>query len=426
MDFSHVKSYIFKNVYTGLIKTVISLLLSFITVPLIIKNIGIERFGIISMVLLFSGFTGVFDLGLSNALVLFQQDRVKYKKEISAIYIFNLIIFVLVLLSVGLIYLFDISIMGNKLNVSPDMLQMIGLISILILALSIPTGLFIAILEGHFKLQYVNWGFTIQSVVIYMGWFLLSIYNVGIVYYLFVPLIGSILVILFYASVLPPIRSTFVRPDWESSKNALQTAFRFLKLGLLNSIHLPMTKYLIVLLTGDGRAIGVFELSSKLALLVNNVLAHVSKPFFSLSSQLKHDKERLTDMVTKTTLILCTISIVGYFLFLFMEKYIILYFFKEYRSDIVFVLHSLLISCLLLASSEVIQNFLIGTGKIHWVIYIKFIGFVFNLLLLFLFYITHSLRLESMTLSYSLNLSLIGLFWLFYLWKERRKTARDR
>ena len=424
MDFKDIKPYILKNVYTGLIKTVVSLSLSIITVPLTIKNIGIENYGIISTILIFSGLSGVFDLGLSNALIVFQQSKKKYRKEISSIYMINIIIFALILSLALFVYLFDINVMGGKLQVSHETLNMINFLAVMVLAFSVITNLLAAALEGDFKLQYVNLGFTIQSIIIYAGWFVFSILDIPIIYYLYLPLISSVLLIVFYSLLLPPIHLNFVKPDITSSRNALYTSFDFFKLGFLNSIHLPVTKYLIVLLIGDGRAIGIFELSSRLSLLVNNMLAYISMPFFSISGQMKSNKNELIKLITKTTIVLCLISLSGYIVFLFLKKYIILYFFNEYNPEISLILNMLIISCFILASSEAVQRFLLGIEKVYLVTRIKLIGLILNSLFIILFFVFSCISIENITLSYSFSIAFIGLFWLFYLCIIRRKIKK--
>ena len=90
MEISKIKSYIFKNLLTGSIKTILSSIIAVISIPIIISNIGIGNYGIISIVLIFSSFTGMVDLGLSKGLIYFHNDKTNNDNEISAIYFINI------------------------------------------------------------------------------------------------------------------------------------------------------------------------------------------------------------------------------------------------------------------------------------------------------------------------------------------------
>lgn len=419
MQLDSIKNYIIKNVYTGLIKTAFTLVLSVVAIPLIIKNIGIENYGIISIVLVFSSFTGILDLGLSKALVSFQGNQKENKKEISAIYILNLGLIATMLLFTLAVFVFKINLMGGKLEVDSLTLRLINTIAILLLTFGIFNNLLRASLEAVFKLQLVNWGFLIQSAIIHLGWLILAFIKAQIIYFLLIPVASSIVTILYHLLFLPPIYSQLSKPDKTNFKNIFRITMQFFKVGALNSAHLPIIKYAIILFLGEARAIGIFELSTKLAVMANNILAYISNPFFSIVAKHKEkSKVYLWGVIKKITKFLIAATLTGYAVFFIFNKFLIQYFFKEYTTEIFQVLNFVLIGYLFIAASESIQKYMLGIGKVNQVARIKLAGMLINALAVIVVFLTANLNLVNITLAYSFSLVSIGLFWLLRILKN--------
>jgi O-antigen/teichoic acid export membrane protein len=423
MEFNQIKKYIFKNLYTGLFKTSLTLLMAGVAIPLIIKNIGVGNYGIISIVLVFSSLTGMLDLGLSRSLIFFKGDSKENSKEISAIYIINLFLFITILFFGIAIFIFNINLLGRNLEVNSRTLRWLNFISITLLSLGIVNNLLRSSLEANFKLHLVNWGYLIQSAIINIGWLLLAILKTNIILFLFLPIVSSLITIIYYLFHLPHIYSTIRKPDKASFKNVFETTLQFFKVGTLNSIHLPLIKYILIFFIGNVSAIGIFELATKLAGLANMVLSYISKPFFSIASKYQEtNNDYLWKLIKKVTKFLTLTSIAGYLVFIILNKYIILYFFKEYSTEIFQVLNLVVIGNLFIASSESIQKFLLGSGKVKLVAKIKFMGIIANCIILFLLFSFHMFNLTTIALSYSISLVFIGFYWLMLSLKKSNLT----
>lgn len=423
MEISQIKKYIFKNVYTGLIKTAFTLVLSVVVIPIIIKNIGIDNYGIVSIVLVFSSLTGMLDLGLSKALISFQGNQKENKKEISAIYILNFGLFAAMLLFTLVVFTFKINLMGGKLKVDSSTLRLINTIAILLLSFGIFNNLLRASLEANFKLQLVNWGYLIQAAIINIGWLILALTKAPIRYFLLIPVAGTVVTIIYHLIYLPPIYTWFLKPDKASFKKVFGITFQFFKVGALNSAHLPLIKYVIIIfLGGGGRTIGIFQLSTKLAVMANTLLAYISNPFFSIVAKHKEkSKVYLWGVIQKVTKFLIGATLVGYAVFFIFNKFLIQYFFKEYTTEIFHVLNIVVIGYLFIATSESIQKYMLGIGKVNLVAKIKLTGIFLNGLAIIWLLITGNLNLVNIALVYSFSLVSIGLFWLFLSLKSDKQ-----
>ncbi len=421
MQISDVKKYIVKNVYSGLLKTIVSLSLSIIVLPLIIQKIGLEQYGIISVSLLFFNFSGVLDLGLSKSLVYYQKDSNDNHQQISAIYLLNLAIVGFLIICSILVYLLNINFIGDKLNITSNELRWLNSCSVLLLGLTVFNNLLRASLEAHFKLQIVNYGFLFQSICINIAWLILTFLEAPILYYFFVPVATICIIATYHLLFLPPIYSQLSRPQISDFKKVFRTTLQFFKVGVLSSIHMPLMKYVVILFLGQGSYIGMFDLSLKLIILVNNLLSYISNPLFSIISKYKStEMTYVRQLLNKITLLLLFISSVGYVTFLFLEEYIIKYFFKTYSTEIFTVLNTLLIGYLLLAISEGVQKFLLGIGRANTIFWIRLSSISINLGLLYLFYLSNTLNIITISLCLSFSLGIMSVLLLTHLFKKNK------
>ncbi len=411
MDFTLVKKYLFKNVFSGLVKTLVTLGLSIIGLPFVISKIGIETFGIISIVLVFSSFSGILDFGLSKSLVVYSNNE-KHREEISTIYFLNFSLF-LFLSALGFIfYITGINLFGSKIDVDLNEIKLINFVSLQLLAFGILNNLYRANLEASYKLQIVNWGFLIQSFLINALWIILSYFDSDIFWFIISPVVSSICTLCFHLVSVKSIPFFFKIPRYRSIKEVLNTTFKFFKIGALNSLHLPLVKYLIILVIGESYALGVFELATKLAVICNNLLSYVSNPFFSLAAK-ADESERLNiwKIVKRSSNYIFLVTILGYILFLILNRPLIFYFFKDYSTEIFIVLNLTLVGYLAVALGEIFQKYYLGIGKVSQVINVKFFSVLLNIVLLLVLIVFNKLDLIWVSFSFSLSYISLGTFW---------------
>jgi len=344
-------------------------------------------------------------------LVVYSNDE-KFKEEISTIYFINFVLFLFLSLSGFVLYLTGINLFGNKIDVDNDIIKIINLVSLQLLALGILNNLYRANLEANYKLQVVNWGFLIQSVIINVLWIILAYLNSDIFWFIISPVLSSIFTLCFHLISVKRIPFFLKIPRFSSIKKIFSTTFKFFKIGALNSLHLPLVKYLIILIIGESYAIGIFELATKLAVICNNLLAYVSNPFFSLAAKADYlGRLDIWRIVKKSSSYVLLLIIFGYTFFIIFNKTLIMYFFKDYSKEIFIILNITLIGYLLIALGEIFQKYYLGIGKINKVINAKFYSVLFNILFLVVLIIFDNVDLKWVSISFSLSYTFLGVFW---------------
>ena len=138
------------------------LLIGLLTIPWLIRNMGIEAFGLLTLGWTLVGFASVFDLGLGRALTREVSERVAQQAQAS---IWSLCLYagkMTLLLSLVVCFLFELAtpwLMDNVLTLSAGLTQD-AIFSVQVLLISIPivvaSSLLVAVLEGTGQVQKVS------------------------------------------------------------------------------------------------------------------------------------------------------------------------------------------------------------------------------------------------------------------------------
>jgi hypothetical protein len=78
----NVSKYLKKNFIVSASKIVVTSMVTLFLLPLVIKKLGLELYGVISLTLIFSGVSSILDLGLSKAVVLLSGDKTTTENKV--------------------------------------------------------------------------------------------------------------------------------------------------------------------------------------------------------------------------------------------------------------------------------------------------------------------------------------------------------
>ncbi len=129
-----------KNSFWNLVGFILPALLGIITIPLIIKNIGVESMGLLTIIWTCIGYFSLFDFGVSRALTFTISDLIGKKRwpDLS-FHIFSglVIIFFFGLLGTSIVYFGNSFLVSHFLNPSPNLLDSTEQ-SLIYMAISLP------------------------------------------------------------------------------------------------------------------------------------------------------------------------------------------------------------------------------------------------------------------------------------------------
>jgi O-antigen/teichoic acid export membrane protein len=141
------------NILINITGFVIPLFIGLITIPLIIDQLGLEKFGILTIIWMLIGYFSLFDFGLSRSLTKFISEKIGADDSESIPFIvFNAFLLILFASFIGtcLIFFSTENITYDLLNIPPS-LQQQTIQSLNIVALAIPFVIFSAGIRGVFE-----------------------------------------------------------------------------------------------------------------------------------------------------------------------------------------------------------------------------------------------------------------------------------
>lgn len=382
--------YLKKTFLTGSTKTIIVSIITLVFLPLIINQIGMEKYGLVAMTMIFGGAVFLADFGISKTITLMlgKTDVVKEKNEIvaDALLITSSILLLLGLV-VSVLILLNISILGESLNVAPSLQSYILFSGFLTLGLMMLNNLLIAILESYILMHYVNIGFGLSSVSFHLLLFLISItFNSD---YLLVstPFISYALVCVYYLVLIKNKTDLcLVKPNVFRAKKMLPLAIKFLGLSLLTSLAIPVSKYLLLILSGSPMIIGIYDLSLKIANISNSFLNSIAQPLFGVFSKFKKDDMKAFLIAKKVSVVILLMYMVGVIIY-FCIGGVISNLIDPINKDLLFQSSFLLIIFIsFTAISEPYYRAFIGLSYMRKAMSFKFLSIPINISLFFLLY----------------------------------------
>lgn len=366
----NIKNYLKKNVFASVGKILTVSSVTLLLLPIIIQKIGLDLYGVISLTLLFSGVSSLMDLGLSQAIVLLSGDKKITSNQVvtSAIYINLTIISVVSIVFIVLNYC-GVDFLGKNINLEESEKLWLLITSFLILIFMLLNNICKSILEAKFFMHVVNFSLATFTPVLYLTIYILSFFTNNISIYIVTPLLITVCLFVFYVIFIKTKTDVkLVKVDKTHIKSVLKCSFRFLNLGIINSVIMPIMRYLFILMVADVGMYAIFDLSFKVAMLANSLIVSLSVPMFAVFS--KMIKEKASEM-SKIAFKIFYISLGVYVMILvgyhFLGEYILSYLKLSVSNldvlyDLIFVL---LVSLGSVAVVEVFYRYFLGDNQLY-------------------------------------------------------------
>ncbi|WP_405565105.1 hypothetical protein [Polaribacter sp. Asnod6-C07] len=369
-NFMNIKHYLKKNVFASVGKILTVSSVTLLLLPIIIQKVGLDLYGIISLTLLFSGVSSLMDLGLSQAIVLLSgNDKITSNQVVtSAIYI-NITIITIV--SIGFVFLnyLGVDFLGKNINLNDSEKYWLLVTSFLILVFMLLNNICKSILEANYFMHIVNFSLALFTPVLYITIYSLSFFTDNVSVYIITPLFITVCLFVFYVFFIKTKTNVkLVKVDKSHIKFVLKCSFRFLNLGIINSVIMPVMRYLFILMVADVGLYAIFDLSFKVAMLANSLIVSLSVPMFAVFS--KMIKEKAKEM-SKIAFNIFYISLVVYLVVLagyhFFGEIILSYLRLSVSNlDVLYdLIYVLLISLGSVAVVEVFYRYFLGDNQLQ-------------------------------------------------------------
>ena len=371
-----IKNYLKKNVFASVGKILTVSSVTLLLLPIIIQKIGLDLYGIISLTLLFSGVSSLIDLGLSQAIVLLSGDKKITSNQVitSAVYINLTIISIITIVFILLNYL-GVDLLGENINLNSSEKLCLLITGFLILIFMLLNNLCKSILEANYFMHVVNFSLALFTPVLYLTIYILSFFTDNVLVYIITPLIITSILFVFYViyiKIKTDIR--LVKVGRKQIIHVLKCSLRFLNLGVINSIIMPVMRYLFILMVADVGMYAIFDLSFKVAMLANSLIVSLSVPMFAVFSKLIKEKaaemSKIAFKIFYISLLVYVAIIVGYH---FLGETILSYLrLTENNLDVLYdLIFILIVSIGSVAVVEVFYRYFLGDNQLKKAFLIK-------------------------------------------------------
>lgn len=425
----NITNYLKKNVFASVGKLLTVSSVTLLLLPIIIQKVGLDLYGIISLTLLFSGASSLMDLGLSQAIVLLSGSKKITSNQVvtSAVYI-NLTIITIV--SIGFIILnyFGVDFLGKDINLNETEKFWLLVTSFLILIFMLLNNICKSILEANYYMHVVNFSLALFTPVLYITIFVLSFLTNNISIYIVTPLIITICLFIFYVIFIKTkTKVKLVKVDKTHIKSVLKCSFRFLNLGIINSVIMPIMRYLFILMVADVGMYAIFDLSFKVAMLANSLIVSLSVPMFAVFSKMIKEKavemSKIAFKIFYISLAIYVAIIIGYH---FLGEMILSYLKLSVNNlsvlyDLIFVL---LISLGSVAVVEVFYRYFLGDNQLYKAFLMKLTVPITSVIFYFLLNDTEIIYRFIYAYGLSLIINAIVIFCAFLIENTKLKQLR--
>lgn len=375
MSISSSKGLIAKNSFYNIIGYGLPLLFALILIPPLINGLGIERFGILSLIWIIIGYSSFFDFGIGKSLTKIVAEKIGLNstETIPGIFWNSMIIMFWMSIAIsGLMILIVPYLTNDVFNISEE-LRSEATSAFYLMAISIPivvttTGVR-GILEAYQKFGIINLVRTFLGIFTFLGPLLIILISNSLFWVVFILLLIRIIVWLIYLveifKINPYIKTGFeIKLDYTVIKSILKLSIWITIANIVGPLMIYSDRFLI---GSFASAIAVtyystpYEVITKL-LLLPTALTAVLFPIFS-SNYLK-DINFTKNIFTKGVKII--------FLILFPIVMIIMNFsFEalkfwlgiEFAKNSFFVLQVLSFGVLLNSLTFIPFNYMQGVGK---------------------------------------------------------------
>ena len=366
----NIQNYLKKNVFASVGKILTVSSVTLLLLPIIIQKVGLDLYGIISLTLLFSGVSSLMDLGLSQAIVLLSgNDKITSNQVVtSAIYI-NVTIISIVSVVFVLLNYFGVDFLGKNINLNESEKFWLLITSFLILVFMLLNNICKSILEANYFMHVVNFSLALFTPVLYLTIYVLSFFTDVVSFYIITPLIVTGCLFVFYVVFIKTkTKVKLVKINKVHIKIVLKCSFRFLNLGIINSVIMPIMRYLFILMVADVGLYAIFDLSFKVAMLANSLIVSLSVPMFAVFSKLIKEKasemSKIAFKIFYISLIVYLVIIAGYH---FLGEMILSYLgLSITHLDVLYnLIFILIISLGSVAVVEVFYRYFLGDNQLH-------------------------------------------------------------
>lgn len=399
-----LSAYLRKSISTGVANTILSAVSVLVFLPLIIERIGIEKYGVWAMLAIFSGASGIADMGISKSLVYFipkEKEQRGIDNIFSAGLLVNVAIILLLCFLGSVLVLSGINIWGDSDELAGHTGNVLTLCGATILVLSLATSLYRALLEALLKIHVVNLGFMALTIFYYSSAYIASIFveDVDTLLIISSTVYGGIFVFhVWYTHKFASI--SIVWPGIRTVRKVLKYALGSFSISILEMVVQPVSRYLLAVTSTDTRLYGIFDIGLRLSHMANSLLAVGAVPMLAIFSSYSLEKiGKINRILDRYLLLTGGLYIAGIVLFFLIGELLLHMIFRIESAELFLACLTLMIGVCTTGVAEAFARAFLGLGYLRTLFGVRLLLPVTNFMMIW--YLSEISPLSRFSIAYS-------------------------
>jgi O-antigen/teichoic acid export membrane protein len=359
-------TYLKKVALSSLFNSGTSAVATALLLPLIIRSVGLDSYGLWAVLTIFVGIAAALDFGIWKSLIyLIPREQHSPHQLLASAISLCAIGWVLFAICLAGLLLFGVPLFGAIVSDQGDLIWWLGIGGCVIVLASLLTNVARGVLEASYRGHWVNIGYAL---------FTLFQYGVAatIAQWTHDPralILGSVCVYVFFLIVHFAGLST-LSARWERPQRAAVTSIlRYGGASFVADAPIvalgPVISYLFVLVAKDGGEYGAFDIALRVATLAATTLALLSAPFFTIVSSVQGSaRKEVRTMISRHLRITVGLALIGWVGFWAVGKPILARLFVQRSGDIYRASLLMLVGTLAAAALEPVARMLMGLGRL--------------------------------------------------------------
>jgi len=416
-----------KNTILNLLGYGIPLAIGLVSIPILIKYLGTERFGILTLIWVVFGYFSIFNLGLSLATTKFSAELIgKGESDNIPDYLWTSVFSQLLLGIVGSLILVSVTslLVTRVLNISPEFVNE-AKTSFFLIALSLPFVLISAslrgVLEAAQRFDLVNLVKIPSSAMNYIIPFICVLAGIGlpgIVLFIFIGRIITLIVWFFLcAKQFPQLRTNI-----SFKKKLLKPLFSFGGWVTVSTVIVPFFEYTdrfiigaVVTMTAVSYYTAPYEMLMKLGILPSSLVITLFPTFSALYAG--KNKERIKLIFGRSfKYLFVVIGGIAVLLFFYSRYILKIWLGEEFASQSTLVFQILCIGILINSLARIPYSFIQGIGRADVTAKLHIVEIVLYLPLVW--WLIKWQGITGAAVAWTIRAAFDSLFLFYFSWKR--------
>lgn len=417
--------YLRKVAASSLFNSLTSAVATALLLPLVIRRIGLDAYGLWAVMGIFIGVTSALDFGIWKSLVyLIARGQHSPQNLLSSAglmcllggCVFSVLLFCAMFAGVP--------VFGQLVESQADLKWWLAGCGCIVVFASLLTNLARGVLEAAYRGHWVNIGYGALTLVQYAIAVAIAsrshdprmlMAGSAVVY------VVILLIHLLWLHSLSALR--WQRPSWSTMRAILRFGAGSSLADLPSILIGPLLSYLFVVSASSAGDYGVFDLALRIATLSATTLSMLSTPFFAIvaAAHAGDAQGQTRRMLSDYLRITLSLGVLGWLVFLVIGTALLTLFFTDRPAEIHRAALIMLAGTAAVAASEPVTRMLMGLGRLRDLAKVRFVMLTMAMVAVWLFAEQQPLERFSWAFALGNLASFVGLLWL----NHREKWGRE-